>query len=282
MAKVRSGGERFLARHRGLSVVGRVAGDVLREQSGQRVGLAASGAAFWIVISAFPTAIAAVNLYGLFVNPRTVAAGFGHLAGTVPGSLGSLLTEQLRRVAATDHAHLSVSLVLSLVLAVWSASAGFTHLDGAIRAAYGVPPQRYFEARGRILAGTLAVVLVLGLVAVATPFLVRQSSDVLDVLGVAAVLVVMTAGVGVLYRYSVGAPRSVRSLLPGAVLSAVGVVLVTAGFGVYVSFSSHYTAMYGAFAGAVIAMLAIFLAVYVVLLGAVLNTQLEGRTPERD
>jgi hypothetical protein len=29
------------------------------------------------------------------------------------------------------------------------------HLDGAIRAAYGLPPQRYVEARGRAFAGAL-------------------------------------------------------------------------------------------------------------------------------
>jgi uncharacterized BrkB/YihY/UPF0761 family membrane protein len=63
-------------------------------------------------------------------------------------------------------------------------------------------------------------------------------------------------------------------LLPGAVTSAIGVVLVTAGFGVYVAGSARYTAVYGAFAALVIGMLAVYLAVYVVLIGAVLNMQL--------
>jgi uncharacterized BrkB/YihY/UPF0761 family membrane protein len=52
-------------------------------------------------------------------------------------------------------------------------------------------------------------------------------------------------------------------------LAALGVVLVTFGFGAY-------AAVYGAFAGIVIGMLAIYRAVYVVLLGAVLNMQLAG------
>jgi membrane protein len=256
-----------------------VALGVLHEQSGQRVGLAASGAAFWLVISAFPTALAAMSLYGLFVSPEAVATGLGRLASSLPGSLGSLLTEQLRRVAGTDSAHLSFGLVPSLVLAVWSGSAGFNHLDGAIRVAYGLPPQRYLEARGRTLLGTLAVVVLLGLVAVATPLVLGRSSVALDVLGVALAIVGMTVVVGVLYRYSVSARLEVRATLPGALASAIGVVLVTAGFGIYVSFSPHYAAVYGAFAGAVIAMLAIYLAVYVVLLGAVLNVQLSRAVP---
>jgi membrane protein len=68
-----------------------------------------------------------------------------------------------------------------------------------------------------------------------------------------------------------------RALLPGAVASAVGVLLVTSGFGAYVAESTRYTAVYGALAGVVIGMLAVYLAVYVVLLGAVLNMQLSRR-----
>ena len=251
---------------------------MLREQSAERVGLAASGAAFWLVISAFPTAIAVVSLYGLFVSPERVATDLGNLASTVPGSLGSLLTEQLRRVAGADHAGLSLGFVVSLLLAVSSASAGINHLDGAIRAAYGLPPQRYVEARGRAFAGALAVVLLLGLIAVALPMVLARSSVILTVLGVPVALAAITAGVGALYRFSIGVTVGARALLPGAIASAIGVVLVTVAFGVYVAMSSKFTAVYGAFAGGVIGMLAIYFAVYVVLLGAVLNSQL-GRMP---
>jgi membrane protein len=250
---------------------------VLREQSAERVGLAASGAAFWLVISAFPTAIAVVSMYGLFVSPARVAADLGDLTSSVPGSLGSLLTEQLRHVAQTDNAGLSFGFILSLVLAMWSASAGMNHLDGAIRVAYGLPPQRFFEARGRALVGAFGVVVLVGLSAVALPVVIARFSAVATVLGIPVVFVAITACVATLYRFSVGARVGVRSLLPGALASGLGVVVVTAGFGEYVAVSTKYTAVYGAFAGAVIGMLAIYLAVYVVLLGAVLNQQLSGQ-----
>jgi membrane protein len=263
-------------RHPRLSAIGRVAASVMREQSAERVGLAASGAAFWLVISAFPTAIAVVSVYGLVVSPERIASDLGTLANGVPGSLGSLLSGQLRSVAKTDHADLSLGVALSLVVAVWSASAGFNNLDRAIRLAYGLPPQRYVEARGRAFVGALAVVLLLGLVAVVTPLVSWRSSVVGTALGVVAAIVVMTAGVGALYRFSVASHIAVRALLPGALTSAVGIVLVTGGFAAYVAGSTRYTAVYGAFAGAVVAMLAIYLVVYVVLLGAVLNTKLRG------
>jgi membrane protein len=232
-----------------------------------------------LVISVFPTAIAAVSLYGLVVSPERVATDLGHLANRVPGSIGSLLSEQLRHVAGTDHARLSLGLALSLFLALWSASAGFNNLDGAIRVAYGLAPQRYLEARGRALVGAVTVVVVLGLVAVATPVLFARSGIVVTAAGVVVAAAGLAVGVGLLYRFSFGSRLGLSALLPGALVSAVGMVIVTAGFGVYTDLSTHYSAVYGAFAGAVIAMLAIYLAVYVVLLGAVLNVQL-GAAPQ--
>jgi uncharacterized BrkB/YihY/UPF0761 family membrane protein len=87
-------------------------------------------------------------------------------------------------------------------------------------------------------------------------------------------LLVVTAGVATLYRFSVGARVGARALLPGAIASSVGAVAALAGFGAYVAWSRHYTAVYGVFAGAVIGMLGTYVVVYVVLLGAVLNAQL--------
>ena len=110
---------------------------MLREQGVEAVGLAAAGATFWLVISAFPTAIAAVSLFGLVVSPEKVATDLGNLATGAPASLGSLVTTQLRRVAASDHARLSLGLATSLLFALWSASAGVYNLDRAFASPTG-------------------------------------------------------------------------------------------------------------------------------------------------
>jgi membrane protein len=264
-----------LSRHPHLSTLLRVGRGVAREQAVEAVGLAAAGATFWLVISAFPTAIAAVSLFGLVVSPERVAADLGNLASGAPASLGSLVTAQLRRVAATDHASLSLGLATSLLFAFWSASAGVYNLDRAIRVAYGLAPQRYAAARGRALLGAVAVVILLGTGALAISAAVGQSrAPLVVVVAVPVLFVAVTAGTAALYRFSVGASVRAQSLLPGAVASSVGVLAVLAGFGAYVAWSKHYTAVYGVSAGAVIGMFGTYLAVYVVLVGAVLNAQL--------
>jgi membrane protein len=264
-----------LRRHPHLSTFLRVGRAVVHEQGVETIGLAAAGATFWLTIAAFPTAIAAVSLFGLVVSPERVATDLGNLASGAPASLGSLVTTQLRRVAASDHARLSLGLATSLLVALWSASAGVYNLDRAIRVAYGLAPQRYAEARGRALVGAVAVVVLLGIAALAISAAVgRSRAPLVVVIAAPTLLVAVAAGIAGLYRFSIGSSVRARALLTGAIASSVGVVAVLAGFGAYVAWSRHYTAVYGVFAGAVIGMFGTYLAVYVVLLGAVLNAQL--------
>jgi membrane protein len=269
-----------LAAHPRWARLARLSRRVFEEVASEQVGLAASGAAFWVVISAFPTAIAAISVFGLVVSPQQVAGDLSGLAGAGPASLGSTVTTQLQKVATSDHTGLSVGLAVSVVLALWSASAGVYNLDRAIRTAYGLPRQSYVDARRRAFAGSCAVVLALGAIALASAgvSIVRAHVPAVVVAVVAfPLLLVVIVGVSAgLYRFSVGHRVSVRALLPGALTSAVGIVVVAGGFAGYVQVSSHYTAVYGALAGAVIAMVGTYLAVFIVLIGAVINVQMGG------
>jgi membrane protein len=267
-----------LGRHRRLGRLVALARAVLRTQSAEQVSLAASGAAFWLVIAAFPTGIAVVSVFGLVVSPAQVADDLGALARAAPASLGSLITEQLTRVATADRAGLSIGFAVSLVLAVWSASAGVYNLDRAIRYSFGLARQGYVEARARALAGAFAVVILLGALALGGTVLgARVSAVVIALVGVPVVLVALTLGVAALYRLSIGPAVRPRQLLPGAAFAAVAVVLALTAFTAYLGLSSRFTAVYGALAGVVIGMIALYIAVYAILLGAVLNAELRGR-----
>jgi membrane protein len=269
-----------LARHRRASSVLRVLRAVLREQGQEQVGLAASGAAFWLIISSFPLAIAAISIFGLVVSPKDVANDLAGLANAGPASFGATVTAQLQRVAAADHVGLSTGLVISLVVALWSASAGIYNLDRAIRTAYGIQPERYFEARGRAFVGAFATVVALGLVALLSTgvsgVLSHVPVAVVAIAGIPALLLFFVVAIAALYRYSIARPVGAGALLPGAIAAACGLALVAVGFASYLHFSTHFTAVYGALAGAVTAMIGTYLAVYVVLLGAVLNVRLTG------
>ena len=140
-------------------------------------------------------------------------------------------------------------LVISVVLAVWSASAGVYHLDRAIRYSFGLPHQRYVEARGRALGGAFAVVVVLGASALGGAVVgAHTSALVLALAGFPLGLLALTLGIAGLYRLSVGPTVGLRQLLPGAAAAAVAVVVALVAFAVYVGLSRRFTAVYGAFA----------------------------------
>jgi membrane protein len=252
---------------------------VAREQSDEQVGLAAAGAAFWLVIAIFPAALAAVSIFGLVVSPQEVADDLKTIANAGPESLGATLSVQLAHVAATSTVGLSVGLVVSIVLALWSVSAAVYNLQRAIRSAYGLGVEGYVVARGRAFVGGLAAVLALGLLAlgstavsVALAYLPGILVKVVGTPLLIAIIAVVAAG---LYRFSIARPVSLVRLLPGSVASAVGLIALAAGFGWYLRVSTRYAAVYGALAGAVIGMIASYLAIYVLLIGAVLNAQLD-------
>jgi membrane protein len=272
-----------LTRHPRVARLVALARAVLARQSTEQVGLAASGAAFWLVIAAFPTGTAVVSLFGLIVTPQEVANDLGALARAAPASLGSLITEQLKRVAESDGAGLSIRAAVSVAVAVWSASAGVYNLDRAIRYSFGQARQSYVEARARSLGGAVAVVMVLGALALGGTVLGGRISAVAIVLvGVPVVFAMLTLGVLALYRFSIGHSVPSRQLMPGAASAAAAVILSLAAFAAYLGLSTRFTAVYGALAGVVVGMISLYLAVYAVLLGAVLNAELRRRQGRSD
>lgn len=251
------------------------------EQSRQRLGLAAAGAAFWLAIATLPLLVAVVSVYGLVTSRAQVANDLTALLRTGPDTLAAIVGQQLRAVARSDRTTLSVGLVISTFLALWSASAAVYNLDRAIAGAYGLAPVPYLRARGRAFLGAVVAMIGVGTVATVTAGIeqtLEHVSKVLEaVVGIPVLVIVLTAILGLLYRFSVWDRHRHRQVRTGAFGAALSLAVLVAGFDVYVRLAGPSTAIYGALAGVVLTMLFAYLATYVVLLGALLNATLERR-----
>ena len=95
-----------------------------KEINDDRVLLIAAGATYYLLLSLFPSLAAFVSLYGLFTDPTTVTEHLSLLSTVVPPSGMELLREQLTTLTEQRPATLGWGLVISLGLALWSASAG--------------------------------------------------------------------------------------------------------------------------------------------------------------
>jgi membrane protein len=270
---------------RGLKDVAvRVKSEVKEDQ----VPLLSAGVAFYLLLAMFPALAAVVSVYGLVADPAEVSQQVTDLAGTLPEEAQSLIADQLEKITSEQQG-VGVTLVVSVLAALWAASSGVKHLIGAINAAYDERETRkFFKLRGLALVLTLGAVLfavvAIGVIAV-LPVVVselpfgsagRTLVQVASYVGLAAAFAL---GLAVLYRYAPDrdAPRW-RWVSWGAVVATALWVVGSVAFSVYVSNFGSYGETYGSIGAVIVLMLWLVITAFAIILGAEINSELEAQT----
>jgi membrane protein len=248
------------------------------------ISLLASGVAFWALLSLFPALLALIALYGLIADPQDVTKQVGNALGTLSPETRTVITDQLRSIASTNDQSLGIGLIVSVALALWSASSGLQNLMQAITTAYEQKETRGFiklraTALGLTLGGILFAIVMIGVIGIVPALIDSFVPDgplkVVAYVGEAVVFFLLVVSVlTVLYRFApANKPTGLRWASPGAIIAALLWVVGTAGFAVYVHLSDSYANTYGALAGVVIFMLWLYLTSFAVLLGALINAE---------
>jgi membrane protein len=259
-----------------------------KEAKADQVPLLAAGVAFYAFLAIFPALIAVVSIYGLFADPSTIANQLNSLTATLPEEAARVISDQVTALS-TRRQTLGISLVLSLLIALWSASAGTSNLLTAINVAYNAEEKRGFVkkrllALGLTVAAIIFMVIILGLVAVLPPLL-RAVFDtgalrwVLQIVGWLIVVVLVPAALALLYRLAPDrdAPR-MRFASVGAVVATLIWLAASIGFSIYTATFGNYAKTYGVFAGIVVLLFWLWLTMYAILLGAEINAESERQT----
>jgi membrane protein len=253
------------------------------------VSLIAKGVAYSWFLALFPGLIAAISIYGLVTSPHQVTSQVGQLSTSLPQSAQALITTQLKSIAGASGGALTVGLVISAAVALWSASAGMSGLVEALNIAYDESEDRNFVVkRGLALVLTLGFLvflgLALGLIAV-VPYLgsfAGSSTGVqvaVEVVRWLALVLLAIVALGLLYRVAPDreAPE-LRWLSLGSVVATVVWIAASLGFAFYVDNFGSYAKTYGALAGVVVLLLWMWITAFVVLLGAEINAESEAQT----
>ncbi len=253
------------------------------------VSLLAAGVSFRALLAVVPAAVAAITIWGLVADPQQITDQIAQFAQMLPESGGQLVEEQLGQLTDQAGGTLGVALVVSLLVALWSASSGMLGLVEGIGAAYGEADTRSFlrrRALGLILTLAALIFLLISLT------LLTALPPILDALGLEGSarmavevarwvgLAVLTAvGLAVIYRVGPdrASPRT-RWVTWGAALATVVWLLGSAAFSLYVSNFGEFDETYGSLAGVVIVMLWVFLSAFAVLIGATVNAEIERQT----
>jgi membrane protein len=259
-----------------------------REAKADQVPLLAAGVAFYAFLAIFPGLIAVVSIYGLFADPATIANQLNSLTTALPQEASKVITDQVSMLSSRRQT-LGVGLILSVLIALWSASAGISNLLTAINMAYDEEEKRGFVKKrlmslGMTLGAIVFMVIILGLVAVLPPLLRSVFGTgalrwVLQIIGWLVMVVLVAAALAILYRLGPDrdAPR-MRWVSVGAVVATVIWLVASIGFSIYTSTFGNYAKTYGVFAGIVVLLFWLWLTMYAILLGAEINAEAEQQT----
>lgn len=261
---------------------------VKEEAKADNISLLAAGVAFYAVLALFPVVIAAVTLYGLVADPVQIEQQVGSFVGGLPQA-GPIILDQIRNATSSSRAGLSLGAVVSLLVALYSASAGANGLIQGVNVAYDEQETRGFlKVRALALlltaSGLVTGLVAIGLVAVLPAIidslgLGRIGETVVRVVRWPVLALLVAAGLSLLYRYAPDRqPARAQWVSWGAVVATVLWLIGSGLFSLYVSNFSNYGATYGALAGIIVLLLWLFLTAFTALLGAEINAEMERQT----
>jgi membrane protein len=267
-----------------------VLGNTWREISSDRISLVAAGCAFWATLALFPAISTLVSLYGLLFDPQTVEPQLAQLRPLLPPAAFALIEQRVQTLVSHGGTTLGLSLLVSSVLAFWSASTGTKSMLSALNLAYEAKEGRSylrFQATGLLLTLCAIVGAVLGLAILlflpAVISFVGLSAHVQGLVGLAghAVLVgFVLLSVALLYRFGPNRPgASWRWITPGSLLATVLWLAASVLFSAYVAHLASYDATYGPLGAVAGVMIWFWVSSYLVLAGAELDAELDAAKP---
>ncbi|GEP12111.1 YihY/virulence factor BrkB family protein [Methylobacterium gnaphalii] len=261
-----------------------------RDVGENRLTLVSAGVTFFALLAIFPAIAALVSIYGLVADAATINENLAALQGIVPSGALDIVGEQVKRLNEKGDATLGFSLIIGIVLSVWSANSGMKHIFDALNIVYNEREKRNFFVLNLVSLGFTAgalLFIVLALVAVvAVPVALQtlgfgKNAWWLALLRWPALLVAVVGGLALIYRYgpSRDAPRW-RWVTPGSLIAALLWLAGSLGFSWYVANFGKYNQTYGSLGAAIGFMTWIWLSTTIVLLGAQLNAETEHQTAE--
>ncbi|MBU2959057.1 YihY/virulence factor BrkB family protein [Paracoccus sp. 1_MG-2023] len=251
-----------------------------------RVSSVAGGVTFFGLLSLFPAITAFVSLYGLLSDPAGIEGQMDLLDDLLPASALEIIRGQVVAIASAPTSALSVAGLLALLIAFWSANGGMKALLSALNVAVMQGETRGFVRLNLVamtftLGGLLMIALMLVVIAV-----VPAALQLLPVGWGAETLItysrwpimfaVLIMGLAAIYRWGPAVPDSRwRWISPGAIMAAVGLVVISMLFSWYAANFANYNETYGSLGAVIALMIWLWLNATIVLVGAELNAEVE-------
>lgn len=261
-----------------------------KEASKDNISIVAAGVAFYGLLAMVPLLGATVLTYGLVASPQAVLHDVQSLATSLPKDVAKLIGDQLMNVVKTSGGKKGVGLLIAIAVAIWGARNAASSIITALNIAYEEEEKRGFLEVTLLSLAITAAGVVLAMIGAAVIGAMAQLDSWLPHLGPVGVVAgkvlayVILAGVAAaaaatLYRYGPSRAKAKWTwITPGSVFFAVGWVILTLGFGFYVSHFGKYNVTYGSLGGVVVFVTWLYLSSFILLYGAEFNSETEHQT----
>lgn len=250
----------------------------------------ASQLAYYLVLSFFPFLVFLVTLIGFIkLNSNEVLDGLQRM---LPTAVFELTSTTIEEIITSQHTGL---LGVSVILTIWSASSAFRAVTKGVNKAYNIQENRSFIKRamiGMISVIALALAIISTLVMLVFGGLIGQFLNkylpfayvvdfIWNILRYAIVIIMMILIFAMIYKLTPAKRIKFKNVLPGAIVSTIGWLIVSLGFSFYVNNFSHYSRFYGSIWTVFVLMIWLFITSIVFIFGVELNSILE-KSKRRD
>lgn len=251
----------------------------------------ASQLAYYLILSFFPFLIFLMTIVGASaLDSIEILDG---LRTILPSTVFDLVASIIREVVDTKYKGL---LGVSVILTIWSASSGFRAVIKGVNKAHDIKETRSFIKRSIIaIIFTFVLVMVIILTLAMLVFGDIIGSYLLTVLPFHkaiifmwnivryGIVVFMMVGVfASIYRFTPAKKIKWKQVIPGAVVSTVGWIVVSLAFSYYVNNFSNYSRLYGSLGAVFILMTWIYITSMILIVGAEINSVLILRNKQRE
>ncbi|WP_291733452.1 YihY/virulence factor BrkB family protein [Leisingera sp. F5] len=258
---------------------------VWARQNDANAGLLAAGIAFYALLSLFPAITAGAALAGMALSPGVLAENSQLLTQVLPQDAGGIIRDELREVLSADSKTLGIAALITLGVALYSASKATGHAMVGLNAVLDREETRGFAALTALKLGLTLVAIVLLIVAVtvagALPAAARWTGSTLfeqvsELARWPLLLLTGAFGISVLYRYGPDRPPATGRpwITKGAITACLLWFAASAGFTVYAESFGSYNQVFGALGGVIVLLTWLWLSAFAMLLGAAADAEL--------
>ena len=252
----------------------------------------AAAVAFFAFLAMIPALTGIIGAYGLVSDPQEITEQMSDALSGAPESTRTFLIDQMASIAGGSGGALGFSVVISILLALFSASGAIANLIKSLNVAYELDETRKpWTIRGLAVGMMFGAVIVMSLVT----FLMAALPAILDQIGLGgpATLAlntlrfpllggVMAIALSVLYRIGPDhrgndKPLSPRLITVGGIVGTVLFVALSGLFSFYTANFGSYGETYGPLATIVVLLLWFQLSALAVIVGAEVDAERADR-----